>query len=178
MNKASELNSGQNYLFGNSFWEDPERLTEDDRARRFESFLFYLRDGNTQAYARRRAGLSEGQITRRRTNSTDFAGQMDAAIAEGSGMLEQEAIRRAVQGVKEPVYYKGDVVGHVEKRSDSLLMFLLKARDPRYRESRQVVESTSHTTVSPGAPAFDPTKLTDDQLIQLEELLSVGAVNG
>ncbi len=49
--------------------------------------------------------------------------------------LEQEARRRAVVGVDEPVYYKGEVVGYVRKMSDVLLIFLLKgARPEKYRE--------------------------------------------
>ena len=49
--------------------------------------------------------------------------------------LEGEARRRAVQGVAEPVYYKGEVVGTIQKYSDVLLMFLLKAAFPeKYRE--------------------------------------------
>ena len=51
--------------------------------------------------------------------------------------MEQEARRRAVIGVEEPIYYKGELQGHVRKYSDPLLIFMLKARRPEvYRETR------------------------------------------
>ena len=49
--------------------------------------------------------------------------------------LEEEARRRAVDGVPEPVFYKGKPVGAIRKYSDTLLIFLLKgARPEKYRE--------------------------------------------
>lgn len=50
--------------------------------------------------------------------------------------LEAEARRRAVEGIDEPVYYKGEVCGTVRKYSDTLLIFLLKgARPDKYRDN-------------------------------------------
>ena len=45
-------------------------------------------------------------------------------------MLEAEAWRRAHDGIEEPILYKGQVVTHVRKYSDLLLMFLLKGLRP------------------------------------------------
>ncbi len=57
------------------------------------------------------------------------------AKQEAIELLEGEARRRAVQGVEEPVFYKGEVVGAVQKYSDTLLIFLLKAARPeKYRD--------------------------------------------
>lgn len=51
-------------------------------------------------------------------------------------MLEQEAYRRAVEGVEEPVYQGGELVGTVRRYSDKLLEFLLRGRRPQvYREN-------------------------------------------
>jgi hypothetical protein len=50
--------------------------------------------------------------------------------------MEQEADRRAIEGVDEPVFHKGTVVGHIRKYSDTLLIFRLKALAPaKYRET-------------------------------------------
>ncbi len=58
----------------------------------------------------------------------------DAADAVAD-RLEKEAMRRASQGWLEPVYHRGQVVGHVRKFSDLLLIFMLKALRPeKYRE--------------------------------------------
>ena len=73
-----------------------------------------------------------------RRHSADFAAQWDEALGEGIDILEAEARRRAFTGVEKPVYYKGKVVGSTTKYSDRLLMFLLKAHDPKFRDGGKV----------------------------------------
>lgn len=63
-----------------------------------------------------------------------------AAFAEAevgvTELLEHEAVRRAKDGVEEPVFHDGAIVGHKLKYSDLLMIFLLKARAPqKYRET-------------------------------------------
>jgi hypothetical protein len=50
--------------------------------------------------------------------------------------LEEEAWRRAVEGVEEPVgFYRGEPGAYVRRHSDTLLIFLLKGLRPeQYRE--------------------------------------------
>ena len=49
--------------------------------------------------------------------------------------LEAEARRRAQHGIDEPVHYQGKKVDTIRRYSDTLLIFLLKARRPEmYRE--------------------------------------------
>ena len=56
-------------------------------------------------------------------------------MEQAADVLEREAWRRASEGVKQPVFYQGEVCGHVRKYSDVLLIFLLKgARPDKYRE--------------------------------------------
>ena len=53
--------------------------------------------------------------------------------------MEEEARIRAMFGVKQPVFYKGEVCGSVRKYSDVLLIFLLKGLRPEvYRENRHI----------------------------------------
>jgi hypothetical protein len=67
----------------------------------------------------------------------------DDAVEVGTQRLEDEAIRRATEGWEEPVYQRGELVGHVRRYSDALLMFLLRGRRPEvYGERRQRVEVT------------------------------------
>jgi hypothetical protein len=66
----------------------------------------------------------------------------DEAIAEAAyaaaDMIEAEAVRRAVSGVKKAVYYKGEIIDHEFVYSDSLLALLLKAAKPdKYAERSQ-----------------------------------------
>ena len=54
-------------------------------------------------------------------------------------VAEAECYRRAVKGIERPVFQGGTQVGTVTDYSDSVLMFLLKARRPEvYRERRDV----------------------------------------
>lgn len=45
-------------------------------------------------------------------------------------LLEEEARRRAIEGVDEPVFYKGEICGDITKYSDKLLETLLRAAKP------------------------------------------------
>ena len=65
-----------------------------------------------------------------------YAEAFAEARAEACDALEAEARRRAVKGVRKPVYYKGKVVGFNRKYSDTLLMFLMKGAMPeKYRDN-------------------------------------------
>lgn len=52
--------------------------------------------------------------------------------------MENEARRRAVEGTLRPVFHGGAQVGEVREYSDTLLIFLLKAHDPKYRDKQQI----------------------------------------
>lgn len=54
-----------------------------------------------------------------------YARAFEKAQSMAADAAEDEVTRRGVHGVTEPVYYKGSVVGHVQKYSDVLLMFKL-----------------------------------------------------
>lgn len=52
-------------------------------------------------------------------------------------LLEGEARRRAYEGTVKPVYYKGEQCGKIREYSDTLMMFILKAKKPEYRDRLQ-----------------------------------------
>ena len=79
--------------------------------------------------------ISRQALYAHKKKNPDFAEEWSSAIDAGSDKLEDEALRRAHDGVDEPVFYQGEIVGHVRKYSDTLLMFLLKGRRPqKYRD--------------------------------------------
>ncbi len=100
-----------------------------------EKFLAALARGCSVSQAARLAGISRQHAYRCRSRSQTFAQQWEDAIEQGTDALEDEAVRRALAG------------------SDTLLMFLLKARRPeKYRDnvrvehdaSREMLEALQH----------------------------------
>lgn len=60
-----------------------------------------------------------------------FGKQWATALETATDALELEARRRALEGVNEPVgWYRGEAGGTVQRYSDTLMIFLLKAHRP------------------------------------------------
>lgn len=73
----------------------------------------------------------------------NYKPKFDEAHEDACEALETEARRRAVDGVEEPVFYKGAECGKVRKYSDTLLIFLMKGAMPtKYRERLEITPST------------------------------------
>lgn len=108
--------------------------TEENRQR----FLATLKaTGNVSASC---AVINIGRTTAYEWKAADleFSCAWDQALESGLDALEAEARRRAFEGVEEPVFYRGQVCGHVRKYSDSLIMFILKAYRHQFRDRVQV----------------------------------------
>jgi len=75
--------------------------------------------------------ISPTNVHRARKDDPKFDEAVLDSIEQGYDMIEEEARRRAVDGVLEPVYYKGEEVGNVRKYSDALLTMLLKGYRPK-----------------------------------------------
>jgi hypothetical protein len=113
-----------------------------------DAFLEALSTGWSVTHAAARAGVLRQRFYERRREDEKFAAAWDEALAKGTEALEDEARRRAVDGWEEPIYQRGELVGHVRKYDSKLLEFLLRARDPgRFRESVQVNASGEVTFV-------------------------------
>lgn len=94
------------------------------------AFIEALASGATVTDAAKAAGVAREPLYRWRKEDPEFAAEWEAAYSTGADVLVAEARRRAVKGVAEPVYHMGKVVGTVQRYSDTLLMFLMKARAP------------------------------------------------
>jgi len=98
--------------------------------------LDLLRRGLTVSYAIQTLGLGRRASYTLKEKSPTFAREWAEAIKAGTDFLEDEARRRAVEGVTKPVFYKGLECGSVQEYSDGLLQFLLKGRRPeKFREN-------------------------------------------
>lgn len=111
-----------------------------ERMNREEAFFAMLREGASVRRACAAAGMARSTAYRRRADDPDFARAWDDAVEDGTDHLEDEMVRRAVEGIDKPVFYKGEPVGHVRVYSDTLLMFTLRARRPDKFKDRVAAE--------------------------------------
>ena len=107
-----------------------------------EAFVEALRLGASIAKAARAAGYSRASIYEWRQADEAFRAAWEEALEEGTDRLEDEAFRRAHDGVPKPVFYKGDRIATVQEYSDTLTIFLLKARRPGKFKERTTTEHT------------------------------------
>ena len=81
-------------------------------------------------------GVSATNVKRWRSELPEFDDAMLAAMEEGNQVLLGEAVHRAL-GYDEPLAFKGRLTGDMMRKvSDNLLMFVIKARYPEYRDNR------------------------------------------
>lgn len=93
-------------------------------------FLETFRKTGIVSRACKAAGICPSTISRLRNTNPHFAEVYDLCRKEAVDMLEEEARRRAFEGVEKPVFYKGTEVGVVREYSDKLLEFLLTYNHP------------------------------------------------
>ena len=103
-----------------------------------EMFLGVLENIPNITAACKLVDISPSNITRARHSDPEFGKAVLEAKNQGYDMIEEEARRRAVEGVLEPVYYKGEQVldadgnpGGIRKYSDRLILELLRAYKPK-----------------------------------------------
>ncbi len=115
-------------------------------------FLKALRDSGIVREACESSRISRGQAYAARHDDEVFAAAWEAAMQEAVDLLESVARDRAVGGWDEPVFYQGVACGAIRRRSDTLLMFLMKAHAPeRFRDNYSIEHSGPHG--APLAPA-------------------------
>ena len=112
------------------------------------------------------AGYSRTSVYEYKAADGDFAKRLGQSQQLGGDVLEQECIRRARDGVDEPVWYKGDQCGIVRKYSDTLAIFLLKGIKPdKYRERVDQRVTLENATPEQIAKAIE--RLSDNDLAGL-----------
>jgi len=103
------------------------------------AFLEAFACGGSIRLAAEAAKVSRRNHCRWLKSDPKYAEAFEVARESAGQALEDEARRRAVEGVREPVYYEGEVCGHRQRYSDNLLMFLLKGANPeKYRDRSEV----------------------------------------
>jgi hypothetical protein len=102
-------------------------------------FIKALTTSGNVSWSARKAKVTREYAYRLRKEDEAFSAAWDDAIEQSSDAMEQEAWRRANKGVRrvKSFYHQGERVGEdvIVEYSDTLMMFLLKARRPDvYRE--------------------------------------------
>ena len=111
---------------------EPIQLLTNDRQIKFLQEI--VATGGSIRKAAERAGISTSSHYRWLSINDNYRDAFQLAYEQSTKVLEAEAIRRAT-GYEKPLVYKGEVTGQVQEHSDLLLMFLLKQRDPSYRDN-------------------------------------------
>lgn len=103
------------------------------------AFCAALAETGIVARACKAVDISRACAYKWREEVPDFAAAWDRALHIGITALEDEAHRRAFEGVDEGVYHQGVLMDTQKKYSDTLAIFLLKAHRPeKYRERSDV----------------------------------------
>ena len=106
----------------------------------------YARTG-VVAYAAQAAGVDRSLVYLWKAKDPTFLVAYAQAEEGSTERLETEAFRRAHDGTPKPVYQGGEQVGTIQEYSDTLLIFLLKARRPHVYRDRVDVQATVTATV-------------------------------
>ena len=96
-----------------------------------KAFLTALEKTGVVGWAAKAAGVGRRTVYDHKHADPDFAKRWEEALDTAEDNLLGEVIRRAVEGEKVPVYYKGKVVGHTTRKSDTLLMFAVREMQRR-----------------------------------------------
>lgn len=95
-----------------------------------EAFLIWLSKGYSPKFAAEKCGIRRETFFDWRDKDQVFAAAWKKAIDEGTDFFEDEARRRAADGIDRPVFQMGECVGFTREYSDSLLAMQLKGRRP------------------------------------------------
>lgn len=123
-------------------WQHPIDATPKKWEQRF---LDAFADRGIVTYSAAAAGIDSSTVYRTLKESERFKALYEQAEEASLGQLENEMIRRGRDGTLKPVYQGGELVGHIQEYSDTLLIFALKSRAPhKYRERVEVTGNVTH----------------------------------
>lgn len=127
---------------------NPDGTLALEATTRWNKFLNVLEKVGIIAEACRQTKISISSYYAKYNKSEKFRRVVDEAMMNSTQILKDEAMKRAVYGVEKPVWYKGVRVGTDKVYSDSLLLALLKSRDPSFKEEVKNININS-TVVDP-----------------------------
>lgn len=139
-----------------------------------DTFISAIMTGASVTRATRKAGVHITLPYKRRIEDEAFRNAWKQAADIGTELMEQEAARRAYHGTLKPVFHKGQKCGFVREYSDTLMIFMLKARKPEvYREGIEDSGSGRGMVLNINVVAVDGKSQQQEQ-----QLIEVEVVNG
>ncbi len=111
-----------------------QRLEAQERAQAQAAFLTHFAKYANVAAACRKVGIDRSTVYQWQEHDETFLLRYRQAELDAADVLRREAFRRAVVGWDEPMVSAGKMVCTVRKKSDAVLLAMLKARVPEYRE--------------------------------------------
>lgn len=110
--------------------------------RMMNDFLKVLRESQCMvAAACKMSGLTRSHATKLRNKVSAFDEAWTEIYDDITDIIENTAYKRAVDGIEEGIYYKGDLVDTKLVYSDSLLTLLLQSRRPEVYKQRSAIEA-------------------------------------
>ena len=91
-----------------------------------KKFIDAIREHRSITKACEAVGKGRTTVYRWRNDDSEFQEEWDEAVETNVDDLEAGAMKRAIEGWLEPVYFKGKPVGVVRKFSNALTIFMLK----------------------------------------------------
>ena len=125
-------------------------------------FIELLAEFGVVTYACKGVDITKQTAYNARKHDRKFADAWDEAVDYSVENMERVAYDRAVNGVNEPLSFKGELTGDTVKRySDILLMFMIKGNKPeKYRENSKATNINLNLV---------PNSLSDDQLMRIAQ---------
>lgn len=122
-----------------------QRLTAEQRKAAQERFLEHFAQNANLTAACRYAGIERNTVYGWQEHDETFSLRYKQAEAEANDVIRAAIFRRAIVGVDKPLHYQGRLIKDengksvtVKEYSDTLLIFLAKARMPEFRDKQQV----------------------------------------
>lgn len=137
-------------------------------------FLEAFRDTGMVTAACEAASVARSAVYDARQKDEAFALAWHDVEEETTEQMEREAFRRGVEGVERPVYQGGKRVGAVRDFSDTLLIFMLKARKPEKYRERYDVNHSGRVDIG-GLTPERLRAMSDEELADLERRLADAA---
>lgn len=150
-----------------------KKLPEKLRERKKAQFIHYYRQLGLLTKAAEMAGTTTNTIRVYMKQDEEFAAAVQEAEDDFVDSILAEAYKRGIEGIEEPLSYKGHLTGDtVTKKSDAVLLKLLEAKVPGFSKRLDIDHQHTHSggvlVVEAGLDDLEDWKKTFSPIIEVE----------